>query len=270
MAATNKNRKYDKYKIKITYHNGDTEEVKYKSNTDTSNYKEMLKIYRETKEEYLDNKDVAIIDFVGISAHGEIGILFTKEVSKFIDQNTLNNLNRDCREVVNDLVTLLNVLNSQKDYYKEIIEECEKTRDTLLHEVLLSVNELPENRLSLEHSLILKQRENELKRKNAKNNITDLISINKKFNINSAINILKLFSNERNLKGCDKESPREYKNRVEFKLTYRDDIERVRLIRLYKHKYDKMKNDTANKTLYFYNHVGEGKKKKRNNKINKK
>lgn len=261
MKATNKNRKYDRYNIKITYHNGDVEEVNYKSNIDTSNYKEMLKIYRQTKMEYLNNKDVAIIDFVGISEQGEIGILFTKEISKYIEQNMLNDLNRDCRDVVKDIITLFNVLKQQKDYYKEIKEECEKRKDTLLHEILLIDNDNTDDRTLLEHNLIIKQRDNELRRKNAKNNITDLISLNKKFNINATVNSLKDFANKRNLKGCDKESPKAYKNRVEFKVTYKDDIERVRLIRLYKHQYDEMKNDVANKTLYFYNHVGEGKKK---------
>lgn len=265
MAATNKNRKYDKYEIKITYHNGDMEEVNYTSNIDTSNYKQMLNIYRQTKEEYLNNKDVAIIDFVGISGQGEIGILFTKEVSKYVEPNMLDDLNRDCRSVVDDIITLFNVLKKQKDYYKEIADECEKRRDTLLHEVLLIKNDSRKNRELLEHNLIVKQGDNEVRRKFAKNNIKDLISLNKKFNISSTINILKDFSIERDLNGYDKESPKEYKDRVEFKVTYKDDIERVRLIKQYKHKYDEMKNDVVNRTLYFYNHVGEGKRKKKYN-----
>lgn len=255
----NKNRKYDKFKIKIIYHNGDVEEVKYRSNVNTSNYNEMMKVYKSTKEKYLNDKEVAVIDFVGVSEKGEVGVIFTKEISKYIDEDISNNLDRDSREVVDNIINLFNVLKAQKKHYREVLEECQKRKDTLLHEILLIDNYDLEDRASLEHSLILKQRDNELRRKAATNNIQDLIAIGKKFNINSAIGCLKDFSNKRDLQGFDKEHPITYRNRVELKLTYKNDVERARLIKKYKYKYDEMKNDVANKTLYFYNHVGLGK-----------
>lgn len=255
-------RKYDKFKIKIVYHDGDVEEVKYRSNVNTSDYNEMLKVYKDTKAKFLNDEDVAVIDFIGVSAKGEIGLIFTKEVSKYIGKDISNNLDMDCREVTGNAILWLSVLKEQKHYYQEICEETQKRKDTLLHKVLLLDNCDPEDKASLEHSLILELKENETRRRIAKNNLNDLIAIHKKININSAIGRLKDYSDKRDLKGFDKEEPEHFGNRVEKKVAYKDERERARLIRKYRFKYDKMKNDVVTKTLYFYNHVGLQKYKK--------
>lgn len=131
MRATNNRRKYDAYKIKITYHNGDTEEVEYNSHVDTSNYKEMLEVYRHTKEEYINHKEVAIIDFVGISEQGTIGILFTKEISNYIEPEIIDYMGRDVRDNINEINFLLSVIPKQKQHFEELLGETIKKRDDI-------------------------------------------------------------------------------------------------------------------------------------------
>ncbi len=70
-------RKYESYSIKITYLNGDTEDINYKG-INTSSYKDMLKLYKDVKEEY-KNESVTI-NFVGKTENGELRILFQKEI----------------------------------------------------------------------------------------------------------------------------------------------------------------------------------------------
>ncbi|MEG2786448.1 MAG: hypothetical protein RR942_01415 [Romboutsia sp.] len=261
-------RKYDQYKIKITYHNGDIEEIKYESNINKSNYKEMLEVYRATKADYEDDKTVGMINFIGISEKGEVGIIFTKEVSKLIDDKISTQLARDCRDVMKEACNIFRILKEQNIYYGEIIGKCEKRRDTLSHQILLLDNDNLEGaELSLkEHEIITEQKEVELLRRKAKNNKTDLVSFFKKANLNNIITILEEYSQPRDLNGCDKESTKDFKDRVEKEFTYKTEKQRIHYMSQFKNKFDEVKHDAVNKTLYFYNHVGEGKKKNNRNK----
>ena len=54
-------KKYEEYLIKVTYENGDVENIKYKG-VNTSDWKQMMSIYRDVKEEY-NNIDCQI-DFM--------------------------------------------------------------------------------------------------------------------------------------------------------------------------------------------------------------
>lgn len=109
----------------------------------------------------------------------------------------------------------------------------------------------------------MKAKENELQRRFAKDNISDINYFNNKLKHEQPrlFQIINNLSKKRDKRGCDKETPEDFIKRVELTVTYKNDIERVRLIKQYKNKYDKMKNDAVKKTLYFYNHVGEGKRK---------
>ncbi len=70
-------RKYENYELMITFLNGDTEKIKL-NGVNTNNYKEVLEVYKNIKEQYQDQS--VTISFTGISSNGEIGILFTKKI----------------------------------------------------------------------------------------------------------------------------------------------------------------------------------------------
>lgn len=260
-------RKYDEYRIKITYMNG-VENITYKSNVDKSDYKEMLKAYKETKTELSHDKNVAAIDFVGVSENGEIGVMWTKEVNKLIPEDLIDDLDRDCREITKEITHLLNVLIEQKQYSKDKVDECEKKRDTLLKKVLLMNNSglSKEEMMNYKINLIDQQHKNETLRKIAKNNKADLIKLHNQIDIQSIIKQFESFDKPRDLKGFDKETPKDYENRVQQEFKYNTEKERISIILKNEQKFDTYKINPKNKTIFFYNHVGEGKRKSKRNK----
>lgn len=257
-----------KYQIIITYINGDEEEVQYKEGINQSSYTQMREFYKnEIKEQYKDDKNVITIEFVGVTEDKELKILWTKEINKIVKDDIVEMLGKDPRCLINKAKLIMETLKEQNKYFHDKRDMCEKRRDTLLKELLLSdnVGDIKKQR-DLENRVTQKIKANEKERKAVKAYYSDIQQILREIDVDSIIDVLKPFARERNLHGCDKEKPLEYKDRVEKEVTYKTDKERIRLLKKFKNKFDKNKIDPIRKTILFYNHVGEGKRKKNKNK----
>lgn len=72
-------RKYTSYKVNVEFLNGDKEEINFQG-INTISYREMLEVYKSTKEDY---KNISCkIKFEGISDSGELNIIFSKTINK--------------------------------------------------------------------------------------------------------------------------------------------------------------------------------------------
>lgn len=122
-------RKYQNYKIKITYNNGDIEDINFKS-ADSSSYKEMLEVYKGIKEDH--KNDSCIIDFLGENNEKEVGVLFTKELN--IKQPS-DELDTDAIDIGERIEKLLLLLIDKKEYHSPIATVEGKNQDLLLHKI---------------------------------------------------------------------------------------------------------------------------------------
>lgn len=68
-------RKYTNYEIKVTFENGETELINI-SGINTSSYKDMIKVYRDIKEDY--KNESCIIKFLGRNNLNEVKVLWSK------------------------------------------------------------------------------------------------------------------------------------------------------------------------------------------------
>lgn len=116
-------RKYSKYEIKVTFLNGDTEDIKL-NGINKGSYKEMLQVYQQVKDQYSNTE--CKIDFVGIGQAGELGVLFTKEFK--INEKPLFQL--EAEQYVNTTMPeLLEQLYSTIENIKKRGEWLENERD---------------------------------------------------------------------------------------------------------------------------------------------
>ncbi|MGL4571725.1 MAG: hypothetical protein ACRCVJ_11750 [Clostridium sp.] len=123
-------KKYQEYKVKVTYKNGDTEIVKGQS-INTNNYKQMLEVYRTVKDTY-DTAILKQIEFLGIGQNQELGVLFTKQYIEdkeptLIEENTIDILQTICQNI--------KLLTVKKEYHKSMIPCTNKKLDVLYHQL---------------------------------------------------------------------------------------------------------------------------------------
>ncbi|HDK7314211.1 TPA: hypothetical protein PTV97_003347 [Clostridium botulinum] len=135
-------RKYQEYSIKITYLNGDTEDINYKG-INTSNYNDMLNLYRDIKEKYQDES--VIINFLGKTDKGELGILFQKKIinkDAELKEYAEKVVNTEIEDIIKDIYNSFKLLNDKRKYSNEQINICNKKQDILLHKIEHFNNEL--------------------------------------------------------------------------------------------------------------------------------
>ena len=257
-------RKNEYYRINITYNDARIEEAKYREGIDTRNWNKMISEYKRIKELLKNKKDVAFIDFIGIGFNGEIEVIFTKEITKIIDNEQATRLDLDCREVTKDIYDLLGILNMQLNHYKNIFGKSVKERNNLLHEIELSDNiefKTLDEKIQYQINTFNRQKRVEESRRKAKQNIRDLEEIHQYINIEGIMRALKPYKEDRDLNGCDKQTPNEFIRKNTLEVKYKNNIERVKLIKKHKSNFDECREDEVSKSLFFYNRVGEGKLK---------
>jgi hypothetical protein len=234
-------KKYSSYNVKITYTNGDTEDITLKG-INTSDYKEMIKVYNDVKEDH--KNDSCIIDFVGVNDSGELGILFTKEINtKITDEDKLK---MKVEDIVPQISILLETLKLKREYHNKSQSVDDKKQDIKLHD--LDITNEDEDILAIAKEIqdIRKQRRED------KDEILFLSFIN---NIDSMLNKFKEVNNRIvAVKGGEKfSSDTVEKYNIIKEVTYRSDKERISLMSQLKPKYDKFVIDELNKKITFYN-----------------
>ena len=144
--------KYQKYQVKVTYVEGNTETINWKG-INTNNYKEMLDVYRTTKDKYIDDVRVMKIDFIGLSNQGEMKIFFTKE---FDNCKGKEELNKSVTELTNEIANNLQALKNKMHYHGKMIGALSKKRDEAMHNIENLKKLRDKNRITEEEYMQLK------------------------------------------------------------------------------------------------------------------
>lgn len=101
MCTKSKERKYQYYDIKVISNlDGSTENISMlnEEKVDKSNYKQMLEVYRDIKEQY-KNENVTI-DFMGVADDSTIKVMWNKEYSLYNKKETIFDICDELNEVV--------------------------------------------------------------------------------------------------------------------------------------------------------------------------
>lgn len=250
-------RKYENYKIKITYLNGDTEELNYKG-INTNSYKEMLKLYKDVKEQH--KEESVVIDFLGITNTGELGILFTKEVKgkDYLDKQELEMTEE---EILKDIQRKMKLLKEKSILTDKLINIENKKQDCILH----TIQNIPKNSSDeLKIKMFNELQEIRINRCNLKTKQMKLESLNKNIKDNYLIdNIDKIIANYNKLSlklsnikqsyKFDKIEKVEEKFNVIKEIKYRNFKERANLMKQLTPKYDKVYDDYIKMTITCYN-----------------
>lgn len=106
MCKNIRERKYNYYDIKVVNNlNGSTENISMlnKEKVDKSNYKQMLEVYRDIKEQY-KNENVTI-DFMGVANDSTIKVMWNKEYNLCNKKETIFDLCNELNEIVQKFKT---------------------------------------------------------------------------------------------------------------------------------------------------------------------
>ena len=257
-----KGRKYERYEVKVQYRDGSVEYIRY-NGVNTSNYKDMIKVYKDTKETHENDGKVESISFIGISNTGELNVFWQKNIEiKYKEE-----LNTDCRDIVNNIQNEINLLQNQLSHHKNMIKIYEKKENTLLHMIENNKNNKycsEEDGINFKLKMFDAIENIRVMRRYSKDQIADLNNIIYKFKELD----LEPFVKNRKIKNI---TSNEYKNHTELNVYYKDEQEKSIMIEKYKNEYDKYIIDESCGLIYFYNISSIGKNyKERKEKLNKK
>lgn len=246
--------KYQKYTIQITYLNGNKENIEYTNfkNINTSSYKEMLKIYTETKEQY-KNESVTI-DFVGVTPDEKMNVLFSKKI-KSEDEENMNSF-----ELIKDIYSKTLLLQEKAKAISDKRGLIDKEKNIFEHKDIefidlnLLTDEYKIKAFDEYRRILLERRIIKNEESNIKSNIEYIdIILNNITKIHN--NTIKhLVNNEKStISAINNEVP-ELKNKQIIKqYKYNNFKERINLMKQLEGKYDKVINDEVNKVLQCYN-----------------
>lgn len=127
MCKNSKERKYQYYDIKVVNNlDGSTENINLlnEDKVDKSNYKKMLKVYREIKEQY-KNENVTI-DFMGVANDSTMNVMYKKEYNIYGKEETIFDLCDD----LNDVIQKFKIVKEQS---QDLQGTYDKKQDKELH-----------------------------------------------------------------------------------------------------------------------------------------
>lgn len=259
-------RKYQEYSIKITYLNGDTEDINYKG-INTSSYKDMLNLYRDVKEKYQDES--VTIDFIGATDKGELGILFQKKIiteDTALKEYAEKVTNIKVEDIIKNIYSNFKMLNDKRKYSHEQISICDKEQDILLHKIECFNNELGNNEIKT--SIFDNIQDIRIKRRRYKNDLDNCGKLNGKlYNyINQKNDRLTTDKTEnllsQVLESIQKTNNKQYdfltdKKVEELKIMkevrYKTQTERVKIMQKLKKEFDKIYCDESKMKIVCYN-----------------
>jgi hypothetical protein len=143
-------KKYESYEIKITYENGDIENIEY-NGVNTSNWREMLRLYNDVKDQY-SNKSV-LIEFIGKSNDGELKVIYNKNLLSNNGNEETKEENKNC--VVDTVKMMIDGFELLTKEHKRMMYRegfIQKQQDFLLHKI----EAFEENNFGAEESIRIK------------------------------------------------------------------------------------------------------------------
>lgn len=242
---------YSSYKIRVSNEEGE-KYINLNGNIDTTSYSTMLEYYHMTK--YKHQEENCTIELLGVYEDGNIGsVIFSKTFCKEVNNN--KELLRSTDEIVSNIRFLLNLLEEKKTYHSEMQSAEDKKINIIRHQVLTlskfqgTKEELIQEKLKLVDNL----EQAELSRRDHKDEMEKLISLNKRIKIhnlseqfnNIEIPISKEYEYLSDKKVEELNIIREYR--------YRTDKERLSLMRQLKNKYSRLVVDSINSKIIAYN-----------------
>ncbi|MBD5589107.1 hypothetical protein [Clostridium botulinum] len=258
-------KKYQEYSIKITYLNGDTEDISYKG-INTSNWNDMLKLYRDIKEKYLDES--VVIYFIGKTLDGQFKIIWHKEIinkDAELKEEAEEIANTSVQEVLNQIINNFNVLKEKRRIAIKNRDSYTKETDIRLHimEDKLRSNDYvsPEEKIAM-YDRIAKERVIRRQAKNDKYKIDNLynsfnqIGAKENLCVNDIIEIL-----ETNINIMDKIDSKKYnlteskaeELKIMKKVTYRNFKDRINKTKQLEKEFDKVYYDNSKMEITCYN-----------------
>jgi hypothetical protein len=216
----------------------------------TSSYKEMLQLYKQTKEQYI-NESVTI-DFMGVSDDGQINIFFSK---KIVGQEEIKE-NTKPIDLIKNIQENLDLLIKKETKTKGELGVWNKKQDITLHRIenfnkanFKNQIEINNEKLNLFNNL----EEIRLKRRAIKNDIKLFDLVESKIDIGKTLESLNNIINQYN----------SYINKVEYltdekleekhimkEVKYKNDKERLNLMKQLQGKYDRLQYSGGIITCY--------------------
>lgn len=236
-------RKYENYKLMITYLNGDTEEIEYKG-INTSNYKDMLSLYREVREQY-KNESVTI-DFVGISENGEMKVFFTKKIE--VTGSTPDN-NPNYEDIMKEISRISDMVIKKKNDLKSLLGIQDKKENIFLHNIenLRNLNDI--EKINKFNELC----EIRLKRRSIKNEISIYDSIRDRFSLQDT-KLNKIFASlDKKVANSNNYDITKDKKQMINEFPYKTFKEKIKLTKELSRKYDKVICDNEKMVIVCYN-----------------
>ena len=259
MCKINTSRKYQNYKIKITYNNGDIEDINFKD-VNSSSYKEMLEVYKGIKEEH--KEDSCIIDFLGENEEKEVGVLFTKEINI---KTSSEKLDTKAIEIGKELERLLSLLVEKKGYHNPIVQAEQKKQDLLLHKIQYIIQENIPIELEAKANMFNEIGNIRIDREFHKTENSHLDCYFSKFNVSDLLNKIKNINSNINKGNTGVDFSEENLNQYNImkEKHYNTEKERIALMSQWKPKYVKVVVDEAKKliTAFNYGYTNNGNKK---------
>jgi hypothetical protein len=245
--------KYQRYMIQVNYLNGNKENIEYINNkpVNTSSYKEMMKIYKEVKEQY--SNLCTSIDFVGITEDEQLNVLFTKKMIN--EKNTENSF-----ELIKQLNEIVNKLKSKSDKAQDLLCLIEKEKSVFEHK-RIEFTELEDltDEYKVEtfddyRSLLLKRRiikDEAINLKNVKEQLDIIFANTDRLHKRTVGFINKAIINTES--SISQTVPEELDKQVVKEVSFNNFKERMNLMKQLESKYDKIIVDNENNKLLCYN-----------------
>ncbi|MFH0334705.1 hypothetical protein [Clostridium perfringens] len=248
-------RKYESYKVIVSFYNGEKEEIKYNGIKQTS-YIDMLKAYRETKELYKDKS--CRIDFIGVSANGELEVRWFKEFKgeeKEFQIKAREYTETNSFELMENIINSIALLNKRNYYLKNRRDVLEKAQDIILHKIEhFDISGLGnEEKLELFNELENIRKE----RREVKEDLKNIHTIREKIkfpeNLEEVLNGMVEFK-EKTEKSIKYLTDIELENKKVFKKKKYNNIEQRNLIaEKLRKKFDRVIFDDSKAMIYAYN-----------------
>lgn len=260
MCTKSKERKYNYYDIKVVSNlDGSTENISMlnEEKVDKSNYKQMLEVYREIKEQY-KNENVTI-DFMGVADDSTIKVMWNKEYNLCNKKETIFDICDELNEVVQKFKT-------NKEESQNLLGAYNKKEDIELHK-------LDNLEKKNEYELTKQERNNLLKiainlqairsdrrcNKNEQQLIGSLININawsKLFSLNNIIQQKKDKFIKKNNKIKQAYLQNKIDNHKMYKeVCYKDFKDRIQIMQKLQKQFKKVKYDEKRRVCIGYNTI---------------
>lgn len=259
MCKSNYKPKYQSYSIKITYLNGDTEDINYKG-INTSNYKDMLKLYKDVKEQY--KKESVTINFLGKTADGQLNIMFQK---KIVNKDAENKeyaekvINTEVEDIFQQIINNIKILNDKFKNSKNYQGILDKEINIKIHDIQ-NVGKNVADSFKIKIYDEISDLEN--KRRFIKNNFQTIHSLKQKLQTKglSLEKIQNMFQSK--LNSIEKNKNKDYEIltdekteelKIMKKASYKNFKDRVNKIKELSKDYDKVYYDNSKMEIICYN-----------------